>query len=143
MPRAKEIVGFDDLIELESVGEQRSRIETLRLHHRHQSPHSLLSPWAKSRHDFVVADAGGKRIVRHLKFAGINAKATQRAAWPERTQTILKCFLKAEGFYGYVSSAAGEALLLRRPRRIVLDRARHRRPCVSTFSFELDHFRHR
>ena len=72
--------------------------KALRLHHRHQAAHSLFSAGAKRRHDLVIADAGSKGVVRHLKFSRINAEAAERAARTQATQTILKCLLNAERF---------------------------------------------
>ena len=60
--------------------EQRRWVETPCLHHRHQPSHSFFAAGAQRRDDFVIADAGGERVVRNLKFARIYAEAAQRAA---------------------------------------------------------------
>ena len=86
-----------------------SRIEALRLHHRHQPAHPFFAAGAKCRHDFVIADAGGKRVVRNLKFSRVNAEAAQRAAGTQTAQRVLKRFLEAERFDRDIGAAAGEA----------------------------------
>src|SRR5678810_726435 len=81
--RAEKFVCLEDLIELETVCEQRQWIEAFRLHHRHQPAHPFFPARAKRGHDFVITNARGKPIVRHLKFTRINAEAAQG---PARTQ---------------------------------------------------------
>jgi len=78
------------LIEFETVREQRQRVEALRLHHQHETAHPFFPTGAKRRHDFVIANAGCKRVIRHLKFSRVNAQAAQRAARSEATQSVLK-----------------------------------------------------
>ena len=61
----------------------------------HQSPHPFFTAWAKRRRDLVIADACGKRVIRHLQLAGINSKARKRAAGTQGSQTILKGLLRS------------------------------------------------
>src|SRR5439155_17627025 len=89
-PRTKNIVRFDDLIERETMREQRQRVEPVRLHHQHEAAHALLTSRTKRRYDAVVADAGRESVVRNLKFSRVNAQAAQRAAGTQAAETILK-----------------------------------------------------
>ena len=78
--------------------EQWRWIEAFCLHHRHQSPHPFFASRAKCGHDFVIANAGCKRVVRHLEFARIHAKAAERSARVQATQAILKRSLNTQRF---------------------------------------------
>src|SRR5207248_9137938 len=76
--------------------EQRGRIKALRLHHRHQSSHPFFTTWAKSGHDFIIADASSERVIGYLKFSRINTEAVQGAARPQTSQTVLERLLQTE-----------------------------------------------
>ena len=67
--RTEHSVGLDDLIKLETVREQRRRIEALRLHHQHETAHPFFPTGAKRRHDPIVAKTSRKCLVRHLQLA--------------------------------------------------------------------------
>ena len=88
--RAKDIVRFDDLIERETMREQRQRVEPVRLHHQHEAAHPFLPAGTKRGHDFVIADAGSESVVRNLKFSRVNTEAAQRAARTQAAESILK-----------------------------------------------------
>ena len=85
--------------------DQRRRIEPTRLDHRHQSPHPFFASGTKCGHDSVIADASRERVVRYLKFPGINTEAAQSSARPQTTQTALEGLLDSQCFNGHVRSA--------------------------------------
>ena len=107
---AEQLVGLDDVVEGEAVGDERQRVEAAGLDGRDEPPHPLLAARAERGDDAVVAEAGRERVVRHLELARVHAEARQRAAGPQAAQRVLERLLRAERLDRHVGAAAGQSL---------------------------------
>src|SRR5687767_10899644 len=87
---AKNFVGFADLIKRKLMSDERREVDPLGSDHFHQSPHPFLTARAKRGRDLVIADPGGKRVIRHLELAGIHTEARKSPSGTEAAETILK-----------------------------------------------------
>src|SRR5450759_5767561 len=63
-------------------------------------------------HDAVVAQTGGERVLRHLKLAGVDAKARERAARPQAAKGVLERTLGSERLDRHIRAAPRQALHL-------------------------------
>src|ERR1700682_6228159 len=56
LPGAEQFVGAIDLVERESMGQQRRKIDSMRLDEPHEPPHPLLASRAKGGDDLVITN---------------------------------------------------------------------------------------
>jgi pimeloyl-ACP methyl ester carboxylesterase len=101
--------GLIDVGQFEAVCDQGTEVQSAAAHHLDETAHALFAAWAERRHDAVVAESGGERVVWHLQFARVHAERRQRAAWAEHAQSVLEGLLSTEGFDGHVDPGTGEA----------------------------------
>ena len=108
--RAEKFVCFDDLIELETVREQRQWIEAFRLHHRHQPAHPFFPARAKRGHDFVITKARLQTRRTEPEVFPSKRRGCSTCRRDRDTQSVLKRCLKSERFDCHICAAAGELL---------------------------------
>lgn len=78
--------------------QQRSEVQAAVTNEFHEAAHALLSTWAESRDDFMVAEACGERFEWNGKFAGIDAKAGESSSGAENAKGAFECGLCAQRF---------------------------------------------
>src|SRR5579859_2321572 len=71
----EELVGVDDICELESMSNHRAQVDATGGYDVHQAPHALLSARAKGGHDMVVAKPCCKGIKWNLEALRIDTQA--------------------------------------------------------------------
>src|SRR5205085_5927638 len=97
-----------DVGQPETVREQRRQIELAAADHLDEAAHALFAAGAKRRHDAMVAETGGKRIVRDPQLAGVDAERRERPAGTKHAKRVLERLLGPERLDGHVDASAGQ-----------------------------------
>src|ERR1051326_8463088 len=90
----EEPICLGDVVELEAMRDERTKVEATAANHVEQAAHPLLAAGAKRRDDAIVGQSGPERLVRDGELAGVDAEAGERAARTKHAERALERLLR-------------------------------------------------
>src|ERR1043165_7166470 len=92
----EEPIGRGDVVELEAMRDERTKVAATAANHVEQAAHPLLAAGAKRRDDAIVGESRSERLVGNRELAGVNAEAGERAARTKDAEGALERLLRPE-----------------------------------------------